>query len=168
MKPARAKSFSAGPLKYLGQSWNVANRSEKFKYSGYCQGEGLFKVGGGICFTGRVTDLVFNFSSSSMFESDKFHEKLALESIPHDVDGKQSKEHASVVGKIRTEIRFNHVQSRVHRHCASSRIEESNDIKKAWNSCFSHLRTSNCLFNSNDYQSNFLKIKCDVLHHMLE
>lgn len=32
-----------------------------------------------------------------MFESDKFHEKLALESIPHDVDGKQSKEHASVV-----------------------------------------------------------------------
>lgn len=98
MKPARAKSFFAGPLKYLGQSLNVANRSEKFKYSGYCQGEGLFKVGGEIFFTGRVTYLVFNFSSlNPLFESDKFHEKLALESIPHDVDGKQSKEHASVL-----------------------------------------------------------------------
>lgn len=85
MKPARAKSFFAGPLKYLGQSLNVANRSEKFKYSGYCQGEGLFKVGGGIFFTGRVTYLVFNFSSlNPLFESDKFHEKLALESIPHE------------------------------------------------------------------------------------
>lgn len=96
MNPARAKSFVDGPLKNLGQSLKVVNRSEKFAYSGYFQEQGLLSVGGGIFFTGRVTFLVFNFSYfRPLYMSEQFHKKLASESISHDAEGKQSKEHAS-------------------------------------------------------------------------
>lgn len=129
MNPARAKSLFDGPFKNLGHSLKVANLSVKLTYSGYFQEQEIPSFGGGIFFTGRVTCFVFTFSSFCLLcESDQFHEKLALESISHDADGKQSKEHASTPGKIRTTISFNQVQSRVcRRHFASSRINECNE-----------------------------------------
>ena len=93
MNPARAKSFRVGPFKNFGQSEKVAKRSEKFTYSGYCHFEGVDNVGGGMFFTGMAQ--YSDFSSFPFFqESDRFHEKLALESISHDAGGKQSKEQA--------------------------------------------------------------------------
>lgn len=62
---------------------------------------------------GRVACFVFTFSSFCLLcESDQFHEKLALDSISHDADGKQSKEHATTalrekLGQLSVSTRFN-------------------------------------------------------------
>lgn len=113
MNPARAKSLFDGPFKNLGHSLKVANLSVKLTYSGYFQEQEIPSFGGGIFFTGRVTCFVFTFSSFCLLcESDQFHEKLALESISHDADDKQSKEHASTalrekLGQLSVSTRFN-------------------------------------------------------------